>query len=343
MKTLALFVTTLVAGSMAAALALVASYDVLTNFNQSVPFDHSKFLLESVASPRVVIDGGSSSMFGIVPAMIEKELQIPVVDAADNGSIPLRMKVYRLLQYARRGDTIILPLEWVYYTRSEIPSDFIDKTPDEYASYYSSMPFPARLHFAVTSMSLHNVSDALRLRLKPSLADDHLAAIEDLLKKFPYGDRKDDNRRRSSVTNIGCADYLGSDGVIVGDMRWAARMLRELEHQRGVRVLMTWPAVAGDHCYRSDKLEQDARELFVEYGLTVLGSASDSSFSAAHMLDTYYHVDSVAAELRTKRLIGRIIGLPGLVLPTSARYRSTIEQGREAFETLSRQNLQAER
>lgn len=340
MRTLGLFIATLMAGALAAALALVGTYDALTRANASVPFDHSKFLLRAVASPRIVIDGGSSSMFGIVPAMIEQALRIPVVDAADNASIPLRMKIYRILHYARPGDTIILPLEWVYYTRSELPSDFIDKTPDEYASYYTSMPFPERLRFAVASMSLHNVSDAFRLKFKPSLAQEHLLTIEDLLKRFPHGDRKDDNRRRSSVGNIGCADYLGSDGAIVEDMRWAARMLQELEARRGVRVLMAWPAVAGEDCYRNDALEQDARHLFAQRGLTVLGSPSDTYFSAAHMLDTYYHVDSAAAELRTRRLITQLVAAPGLTASQNERYRSTVDQGRAAWDALAHSRKQ---
>lgn len=340
MKTLVLAIATLIAGAVASALMLVLAYDVLTGANASVPYDHSKFLLKSVASPRIIIDGGSSSMFGIVPAMMEKELRVPVVDAADNGSIPLRMKIYRVFQYARPGDTIILPLEWVYYTRSEIPSDFIDKTPDEYASYYISMPFLERLQFIVTSLSLHNVSDAFRLHFKPGLSHEHLRTIEDLLERFPHGDRKDDSRRRSSVGNIGCSDYLGSDGTIVAEMRWAARALRELEALRGVRILIAWPAVAGDDCYRSDTLEQDARDLFSQHGLTVLGTASDAYFSASHMLDTYYHVDSVAAELRTKRLITQLLATPGFTFQVTEGYRPTVDQGRAALAILSHSQMQ---
>jgi len=43
------------------------------------------------------------------------------------------------------------------------PAGFTDKTPDEYAAYYASLPFLQRLAFVVAHASLHNLSDAGRL------------------------------------------------------------------------------------------------------------------------------------------------------------------------------------
>ncbi|QUS38041.1 hypothetical protein RPMA_03580 [Tardiphaga alba] len=335
MKTLATFLVAMALGLLSAAIALVGTYDAFTSANQSVPFDHSKFLIETVASPRIVIDGGSSSMFGIVPVMIEKEFRVPVVVAADNASIPLAMKIHRIIRYARRGDILILPLEWVYYTRSEMPSDFIDKTPDEYASYYGSLPFLDRLRFVVQSVSIHNVSDAFRLYAKPSLERDHVENIGKLLKSFPYGDRKDDSRRRSSVAGLVCSDYLGSEGPIVEDMRWAARELRQLQDRRGVRVYITWPAIAGEGCYRNEDLQRDARKMFADNGIATVGDLADSAFAASHMLDTYYHVDNAAAEIRTRRLIDRLSRTPGFSEFDDHAYRSTIDQGAAAFQVLA--------
>jgi hypothetical protein len=68
-----------------------------------------------------VIDAGSSSAFGIDPALIEQAFRMPVIDVADSGSIPLKMKIYRLLKFVRQGDTLNFPLEWVYYTRDAVP------------------------------------------------------------------------------------------------------------------------------------------------------------------------------------------------------------------------------
>ena len=310
MRKLASFLLFAAIGATLCAFASLLSYDFFTTRNRAVPYSYPQLLLESIAAPRIVIDAGSSSMFGIEPALIEQAFGTPTIDVADNGSIPLDMKIYRMLKYAREGDTLIVPLEWVYYTRDIVPLDFIDKTPDEYAAYYGSLPFAQRLYFSVRHVSLHNLSDAGRLYLRKDLRLNHLRRIRDEMSKWPHGDRKDDTRRRSSVTDINCADYIAAAGEIPPIVPWAAKQLSDLQTKRNIRIYLTWPAVAGADCYAMPNgrlpIADQARAIFERNGITVIGEPADSYFTPEHMLDTYYHVDSSAAHVRTERLIARL-------------------------------------
>jgi hypothetical protein len=289
-----------------------------------------------------VIDAGSSSMFGIEPALIEQAFATPVIDIADNGSIPLDMKIFRLIKYAREGDTLILPLEWVYYTREEVPQDFTDKTPDEYAAYYASQPFAHRLAFDVQHASLHNLSDAARLYLRKDLRQVHYARIQTDMAKWPLGDRKDDRRRTAYVNGKTCADYIAAAGTMVPDVEWAAKRLAELQAKRHVRVYLTWPAVAGTDCYtlKDNRLPiaDEARAIFERHGLAVVGEPEDSYFTPEHMLDTYYHVDSAAAHVRTERLVARLrdAGLK----PDGTDNKATLVLVSEAVHKLEQAQLQ---
>jgi hypothetical protein len=200
------------------------------------------------------------------------------------------------------GDTLILPFEWVYYTRDVVPLDFIDKTPDEYAAYYASQPFLARLAFVVQHLSLHNLSDAARLYIRSDLLPGHVARIRADMAKWPLGDRKDDSRRRLSVQGMNCADYIGATGTMPSVVDWAAQQLAALQAERGVRIYVTWPAVAAENCYVLANgrlpIADQARAIFQRHGIAVIGEREDSYFSPEHMLDTYYHVDSAAAAFR---------------------------------------------
>lgn len=310
MRKLITFLIYATAGAALCALAIVVAFDFFTAANRRVPYSYPQFLIENIAAPRIVIDAGSSSMIGIVPELIEQVFKTPVIDVADNGSIPLDAKVYRILDYARPGDTLILPLEWVYYTRNIVPQDFINATPNQYAAYYTSQPFLNRLSFVVQHLSLHNMSDAARLYLRRDLREVNARRILDHMAKQPWGDRKDDNRRKSSVENIGCADYIAAQGDVDPIVNWAAKRLAELQAQRNVRIYITWPAVAGKDCYTLVNgrlpLVDAVRMIFEPQGLTVIGDPLDSLFTPEHMLDTYYHVDSNAARIRTQRLIARL-------------------------------------
>ncbi len=310
MKKLVQFVGFAVAGAVLAAFAMLLSYDYFTTSNRVVPYAYDQFLLENVGAPRIVIDAGSSSAFSIEPALLEQAFGKPVIDVADNGSIPLHMKIYRMLRYARQGDTMIVPLEWVYYTREEVPQDFTDKTPDEYAAYYASQPFLQRLVFVVAHASLHNLSDAGRLYLRKDLQQVHRTRIETEMAKWPLGDRKDDHRRTANVLNETCGDYVAASGSMVPEVKWAAAELSKLQAERQVQVYLTWPAVAGTDCYALVDgrlpIADEARNIFAQHGIAVVGEPFDSYFTPEHMLDTYYHIDSDAAHLRTERLIERL-------------------------------------
>jgi hypothetical protein len=297
-KQLLTFLLFAAGGALLCAFGMLLSYDFFTASNRKVPYSYTQFLLENIGAPRIVIDAGSSSAFGVEPELIEQAFGKPVIDVADNGSIPLDMKIYRLLRYTREGDALILPLEWVYYTRDMVPQDFTDKTPDEYAAYYASQPFFQRLAFVVMHASLHNLSDAGRLYLRKDLQQVHRARIKSEMAKWPLGDRKDDRRRKSYMT-IGCADYIAASGTMVPEVEWAAAQLAELQAKRGLRVYVTWPAVAGSDCYVMTNnrllIADQARAIFERHGIAVVGEPTDSYFTPEHMLDTYYHVDSTAA------------------------------------------------
>jgi hypothetical protein len=309
-KTPILFLLSAAIAASLCSLGLTVSYDFLTSSNRKVPYGYSQFLLENISAPRIVIDAGSSSMFGIEPNLIEQAFHQPVIDIADNGSIPLEMKIYRLLRFARPGDTLVLPFEWVYYTRDIVPQDFIDKTPDEYAAYYASQPFMQRLTFSISHLSLHNFSDAGRLYLRNDLRRAHYLRIQADMAKGPLGDRKDDHRRRSSVEGIDCADYIAASGKIPPVVEWAARQLSDLQVNRDVRIYVTWPAVAGSDCYTMTNgrlpIADQARVIFEQHGIAVVGEPADSYFTPEHMLDTFYHVDSAAALMRTRTLVARL-------------------------------------
>jgi hypothetical protein len=332
-KATILFLLSAAIAAALCALGLVGSYDFLTASNRKLPYGYSQFLLENISAPRIVIDAGSSSMFGIEPSLIEQTFHQPTIDIADNGSIPLEMKIYRLLRFARPGDTLILPFEWVYYTRDIVPEDFIDKTPDEYAAYYASQPFVERLKFSVSHLSLHNLSDAGRLYLRNDLRRVHYLRVTADMARRPLGDRKDDHRRRSSVEGIGCADYIAAAGSIPPVVEWAAKQLSDLQINREVRIYVTWPAVAGSDCYVMTDgrlpIADQARAIFERHGIAVVGEPADSYFTPEHMLDTYYHVDSAAALIRTQKLIARLRDAG--MMPGEAGHKGTLLLASEAM------------
>jgi hypothetical protein len=110
-----------------------------------------------------------------------------------------------------------------------------------------------------------------------------------------------------------------------------------------VKVYLTWPAVAGTDCYAlKDKrlpIADEARAIFERHGIAVVGEPEDSYFTPEHMLDTYYHVDSAAAHVRTERLIVRL--REAGVKPAGTETKATLVLASEALQRLAAADLQA--
>ena len=91
MTKLSAFLLCAAVGAVLCAFGMLVSYDFFTSSNRRTPYSYSQFLLENIDAPRIVIDAGSSAMFGIEPGLIEKTFEMPVIDVADNGAIDRHM------------------------------------------------------------------------------------------------------------------------------------------------------------------------------------------------------------------------------------------------------------
>ena len=85
----------------------------------------------------------------------------PTLIIADNASVPLRVKLDRLEKYAKAGDVIILPLEWIYYKRETIPKDFLDNIMKEFSTYYFAMPIHEQFKFFMGSINLDQITSGI--------------------------------------------------------------------------------------------------------------------------------------------------------------------------------------
>ncbi len=280
---------------------------------------YHEILLAETPSPRLIVESGSNSWYGVVPEMIEAAFNRPAIVIADYAGVPLEMKIKRLERYAKEGDVIILPLEWEYYFKVDYPSDFIENvvhdTLNSAAYYYDLKPLD-RFRFIVSNMNIHYLveglkqrhSDAHSLSIQKKLKD----VLEDM-KRGVGGDVKRDWLRQLNVKGLNCQEFIGARGdvplsKVVG---WAANQLAALQAQRHVKIFVTWPAVAGTACYEqrsAEALTSKIREIFGNAGIRVVGDPDKLIFPIDHALDTYYHVDLAAAQVRTAQMINDLAG-----------------------------------
>jgi hypothetical protein len=322
-----------------AIIALFAYIFLIHNF--AIPdrnvsrIDYRNLLFEKIKGPRIIIDSGSNSFWSITPELLINEFNRPAFVIAENANVPIEMKLRRLKKYAKQGDLIILPLEWVYYNHRTPSSDFtknllginIFKEDDDKINldynimlnsgyhYYLMSPIE-RFLFIIQNVNLNYIIKAIYQRaIEPTLTVQlgmKINLLKNIFVNSTWGDVKNDLNRKHATSEalLSCKDYIAAYPLTdLSAVRYIAHELKEIKKITGSDIFITWPAVAGEECYDETALIQltsQIKEALESERITILGEPKDSYFAPEHTLDTYYHIDSQAAKIRTEKLINAI-------------------------------------
>lgn len=330
LKNTIIFFSSIIFGIIFTAVAffLIINFKALPN--QSVSeLDYRNMLFKNVPSPRLIIDSGSNSYWSVIPKILEDKFHMPTFVVAENGNVPFDMKLNRIRAFAKPGDIILMPLEWLYYSRKDYNSDFIEsvfaiKKSDNkehnilynYTYHYYMLPIISRIKFVLEHTNPSYIVRAITERyLEPSIQKQILVRTRSLIYNYANnyaGDVKNDANRLqdTSTLKLNCHQYLNAIPLTdLSQLKKITNQLSQLQNEKHIKVIITWPAVSGADCYIPEEvrlLEEQIKNQSIEKGLAVIGSALDSSFTENHMLDTYYHVDSEAALLRTNHLANKL-------------------------------------
>lgn len=326
-----LFIASLLAGFLYAFFAVFFVTEAVVPPEDVSQIDYRLLLLKKVEGQRVFIDSGSNSLWAIFPEIFSDIIGAPTFVISENGSVPIDFKIRKWKKYVRSGDIVVLPLEYGFYQKNDVTSSFVeevfgvalkggvDKKADiylnimhNYAYHYHIMDFVEKLRFIHNFVNPDYLILARDQRLiEPPISTQfgyRLDHLRDVYAKQTGGDVKNDaNRVKHKLTNeMSCFDFIQSYPTRdESAIEHIANALAQMQAEKGATFVITWPAVAGSNCYEKEKigkLTEQVRRIFEGRGIQVIGEPEDSSFDEKHLLDTYFHVDSDAARIRTQKL-----------------------------------------
>jgi len=309
---------------------------------RTMPFFYPQFLLESSKPIRgkVIVESGSNSVHAIDPYQLAEYFQAPTLVTANNAGYPLEPKIFNLAKYLRKGDVVILPLEWNQYVYPDTyPTDFLSRVLDPDKSighYFNNLPTWKKLQFIYTKLPLVDAFNTIWANIGESAEPDtDMRRVNALAAKLGSGQRRafggnlrsgPKDMAAGMTMNSGrlkkCDEYLFAQqqllyGYKISDtFRRNLPLLKHLQNQ-GASVYFTWPAVV-DHpqsqCYTGEvfpreslqRYARDIESLVESEGFRFIGSIDDSRFPADCQLDTYYHLTERCALLRTSKLIDQL-------------------------------------
>ncbi|GAB5458037.1 MAG: hypothetical protein Hens3KO_10670 [Henriciella sp.] len=302
---------------LAAALGLTLSLGLYVTFVSSqiarsdIPSTYKWLLLSELPGSRLIIESGSNSHIGLDTDAISEALGVTAINVADNGGYDIEQKAARIAKHTRPGDVVILPLEWVYYSRQSLTDDFVENLPALNRDYFNSVGWGDRMRLALSlpPASVFGFQEA------GSEATDlgalsHIQSLYVATLTQPSGHVSYEAPRplAAGVAGQTCDDYLFGPGPykISDKFRRALKRFSKLK-QTGVEVVFAWPVMVGDECFSSTSdipaFAERIEQTVLDAGLSFIGRPDDALYPTHLRDDTPYHLIRAGTEIHTARFI----------------------------------------
>lgn len=252
--------------------------------------------LASLPSPKIVILGGSNSLYGIDSKMISDQLNMPVVNMSLQAGLPLEYVLNDAKPYIHPGDLVILPLEYEYYFDSSGNNQSIARLLEIYPRGLFSLPIK----------KIEQLPDILKIIFQTKLVRMRTKTYSNLDLHQAYTPEGDlvahlDNPPQP----IEPVAFFGSvDGIKTENIQALNAFAKEVK-QNGARAVLFFPSSRKTNCAATTTPVFDALFQYLKGQLkvTIISSPEAYCFDDAYFYDTYYHLNRQGRMIRTQKMI----------------------------------------
>ena len=279
-------------------------------------------LAASVPGPRLLIVAGSSALFSINANLIEQETGYPTINMGTHAGLCLDYHLYQIKQIARPGDTILLPLEYEFYSNGFV---VLSQFTDDYMlsrdpGYFRQLPIWEKIEMAThVPFKRFQMGWANRRNFRPKKVNGPpYSAYTPIANGIDCLDNNGDelfnaeeNRPPNSENaRLGTTQTLveglptentAGFAVLSDFLKWCQA------HQ--IKVLAAFPCMVHQPVYDGPVAQQAIQTIthfYTSRGVPVLGPANELMLPPDQFFDTMYHMSHAAALKRTERLIPQL-------------------------------------
>jgi len=269
----------------------------------------------SIQGPKLLLVGGSATLFGVQAEMIESRLSYPTVNFGTHAGLGIAYMLHLVRQAVRPGDTVVLAFEYNTFGQGVVRRDavYVDYLFARDPAYFRALPWPSKFQVAML-MTVPRLRKGVRNRFRPEST--RLAAgVYDPEKLNAYGDQlgneaakrtfQGDHRYvpEGTLTRRGLQETPAFE-LIEEFVRWT--------RANNIRVFATYPNIMEHPAYRTDAAQKTLRQIegfYARLQVPMIGSFEESMMPPSMFFDTCYHMTREGAVVRTEQLIPHLAGI----------------------------------
>jgi len=276
-------------------------------------------LLTSTPSPRLVLVGGSSLAIGVNSNIIKSETNFNPINMGTFAALGIRFMFVSIDEYLQSGDTILF-----------IPEHQVLQQPPYGSGHFLLETIHVNPYLISDVLTYHSLTTIVHhlpqwfqgriksiyaRKIEPLFYERELSLSDVLYNVYnfnSYGDVISESAGDQHLTKKEVLEsesgYVGTGGINSETIRFLSKRIEMLE-QRGVHVLVSWPAMAqsiydANPDLVKDRIDDLENALGQEH---VIGSVEDFLVSDDVFVDASSHLTSTGRDEYTRRLISLLI------------------------------------
>ncbi|MBI2824165.1 MAG: hypothetical protein HYX69_05715 [Planctomycetia bacterium] len=289
---------------------VLANYRIDDNsFLAAVRDKHDR--LAKLASPRLVLVGGSNVCFGTDSAQIEKSLAIGPVDMAMQGSLGVGYMLHEVEDEVRPGDIVVVSPEYEQLTRRMQESVTLMRLFEQNPAAVGQVDWD----WPLVKMFLDEGHLCIREVVVRGI--DRLASGKTPTSPLPYrreafneyGDVVGHHAMAPLPAEVRASQLLLGDSFD-GQLRATIGQLNafhEACRKRGADVYLFLPAIP-ERCLKRDeqKIRHIVERLKSDCTIPILNTPDEMAFPESEFFNTVYHLTEAGTARRTSLLVERL-------------------------------------
>lgn len=296
----------------------------------------------SITQPKLLIVAGSNALFGIDSENLASLIGRPVVNLATHAGLPLAFHIDEALKSAKRGDIVLMPLEFQYYadTGVALSSWQVSNLSSWGYRFIEADPMRALQYFRHASIA--DVVARLEER-KPIPADPDEVILSTtaansaaVLPRWMGYSYRSMNAAGDIVAGEGPTIQANTNYTDGNASQFAISQLKSFKEtlaERGVGLQLTWPVMMRNPLFDLgvDRSTIDRlRRTLALFGLEITCEPLSFQFERRLFLNTEYHLGAEGTQLRTAALASCLNGTHFDAATGQALYSERLAQAGQA-------------
>ncbi|OJH30269.1 hypothetical protein [Enterobacter kobei] len=281
-------------------------------------------IAQSHKDNRLLIVSGSNGLFGFNSNVVSKETGYDVINMAMHAGLDL--SYYRMIieDNVRRGDIVVMPLEFSYYSREDAYTGWFVDNIIAWGDFYLRWETLWKKVEFFSHTSLSKVVSGLVAPVKQNYdsLDKVLAFTNTDGKYYGYSYKSLNNRgdlnRFNFVTDLVkdlthnqdkwkiVLSYGKDNEKITEHTIDELIKIKRIVEERGARLYVSWPTTMqtkyfNDTDSEAVRMTREVKKQLSEIGISTLCNPFYANLPQRYFLDTYYHLNGDGAKIRSDK------------------------------------------